>query len=110
MNNLQAYYSGRTQSQSSYDGPQEQEPERRATGPIPKVCRLRNLGGGGYDFGSSFGAATLPRHGGGRRLSVTILAFVPKVHKLHEISCLFHIDVQLTIDACHSLTFYDVSI
>ncbi|BFZ03332.1 hypothetical protein BsWGS_06371 [Bradybaena similaris] len=64
-----AYYSGRTQSQSSYDGPQEQEPERRATGPIPKVCRLRNLGGGGYDFGSSFGAATLPRHGGGRRLS-----------------------------------------
>lgn len=79
MNNLQAYYSGRTQSQSSYDGPQEQEPERRATGPIPKVCRLRNLGGGGYDFGSSFGAATLPRHGGGRRLSVIILAFVPKV-------------------------------
>ncbi|CAG5131914.1 unnamed protein product [Candidula unifasciata] len=66
-----AHYSGRsqTQSQSSFDGPQEQEPERRATGPIPKVCRLRNLGGGGFDFGSTYGAATLPRQGGGRRMS-----------------------------------------
>uniref|UniRef100_A0A0B7BGH8 PDZ domain-containing protein n=2 Tax=Arion vulgaris TaxID=1028688 RepID=A0A0B7BGH8_9EUPU len=66
-----AHYGGRPQilSQSSYDGPEEVEPARLATGPIPKVCRIRDLGGGGYDFGSAFGSATLPRHGVGRRLS-----------------------------------------
>lgn len=63
-------------SQSSFDGPEEQEPDRLATGPIPKVCRLRDLGGGGYNFGSSYGAATLPRRGAGRRLSVSVLVFV----------------------------------
>ncbi|XP_012934762.1 trithorax group protein osa isoform X2 [Aplysia californica] len=54
----------------SIDGPEDIEPDRLASGPVPKVCSLRNLGGGGYDFGSSFGAsATLPRRSTGRRLS-----------------------------------------
>ncbi|BFZ17551.1 hypothetical protein BsWGS_20594 [Bradybaena similaris] len=47
-------------------GTDEPQEEPRATGPIPKVCRLRNLGGGGGEFGSAFGSATLPR---GHRLS-----------------------------------------
>ncbi|CAL1543367.1 unnamed protein product [Lymnaea stagnalis] len=69
---LSAQYGGRyhTQSQSS-DGPEPGEPDRLATGPPPRVCNLRNLGGGGFDFGTSFGSgsATLPRRSAGRRLS-----------------------------------------
>ncbi|KAH9495422.1 hypothetical protein Btru_015077 [Bulinus truncatus] len=65
-----AQYGGRyhTQSQSS-DGPDNVEPDRLATGPPPKVCSLRNLGGGGFDFGTAFGSATLPRRNTGRRYS-----------------------------------------
>ncbi|XP_059153468.1 LIM domain-binding protein 3-like isoform X2 [Physella acuta] len=67
-----AQYGGRVHTQSfSSDAQENVEGDRLATGPPPKVCSLRNLGGGGFDFGTSFGsgAATLPRRNIGRRLS-----------------------------------------
>ncbi|KAK3768165.1 hypothetical protein RRG08_031704 [Elysia crispata] len=58
-----------------FDPDEEREPDLPlATGPVPKVCSRRNLGGGGLSFGTNYGShgrfATLPRrHDTGRRAS-----------------------------------------
>ena len=62
------------------------EPDRLASGPIPKVCSRNNLGGrGGQVFGSTFGggadvvpdgASTLPRRSTSRQSSVAIFPLI----------------------------------
>ncbi|GFN81970.1 PDZ and LIM domain protein 3 [Plakobranchus ocellatus] len=56
----------------SFEPDEEREPELPlASGPVPRVCSRRNLGGGGQTFGTAYGqSATLPRrHEAGRRSS-----------------------------------------
>ncbi|CAG5119086.1 unnamed protein product [Candidula unifasciata] len=60
--------SGRTQGHTLHETDETPE-DHLATGPIPKVGHLRNLDGGGREFGSAFGSATLPRSGKGHRLT-----------------------------------------
>ena len=66
-----------------FEPDEEREPDLPlATGPVPKVCSRRNLGGGGFKFGTTYGdegrSATLPRQT--RRSSV-----VPAIYLMNNL-------------------------
>jgi len=61
---LQAQYGPRKREES--EPQEEREPDKLATGPIPKTCNLKKIGGGNHFFGSSYvgpsgQSETLPR-------------------------------------------------